>query len=261
MSKLHFTFLLLFVFVFSACQVENESFEDSNKSLTIILSKQNSSSSYMKFIEKLDSTIEINWINAYTTPLSEIDNILERADGIIMTGGVDINPGLYGQAFDTIKCGAIDLKRDEIEMALLDFALEKGTPCLGICRGLQFMNVHLGGSLHPNLPDTLSNIHRGESGSTTHPIQIVKKISALDIDLSKILDPVSNHHQGISRLAEDLEVWAIAPDGLAEGVRHRDTIAHPFFVGVQWHPERSGDFNSLAIPIGEGFLNAILNNE
>ncbi len=179
MSKLHFTFILLCVYIFSACQVENESLKDSNQSLTIILSKQNSSSSHIKFIEKLDSTIEINWINAYTTPLSEIDNILERADGIIMTGGVDIHPGLYGQAFDTIKCGTIDLKRDEIEMALLDFALENGTPCLGICRGHQFMNVHLGGSLHPNLPDTLSNIHRGESGSTTHSIQILKKISAI----------------------------------------------------------------------------------
>jgi gamma-glutamyl-gamma-aminobutyrate hydrolase PuuD len=119
----------------------------------------------------------------------------------------------------------------------------------------------LGGSLHPHLPDTLSNIHRGLSRDVNHPIEIVKNIGVFEINVADISDPVSNHHQGISRLAEDLEVWAIAPDGLAEGVRHKDTIAYPFFIGVQWHPERSGDVNSLAIPIGEGFLKYVLNYE
>jgi len=261
MDKLRLLFLVFFICIFSACSDSNYSLKEKPQSITIVLSKPNSSSSYRNFIEKLDTTIEINWVNAYNTPLSQLALELENVDGIIMTGGVDIHPGLYGNSFDTIRCGTIDIVRDELEGVLLDYALENGTPCLGVCRGLQFMNVHLGGSLHPNLPDTLSSIHRGLSGAVKHPIEIVKNIGVFEINISEILDPVSNHHQGISRLAEDLEVWAIAPDGLAEGVRHKDTIAHPFFVGVQWHPERSGDVNSLAIPIGEGFLKYVLNYE
>ena len=70
---------------------------------------------------------------------------------------------------------------------------------------------------------------------------------------------VSHHHQGISRLADNLEAWAIAPDGLIEGIRHPDTTHYPFFIGVQWHPERSDPSGSLASPIAAGFLRAILN--
>ena len=100
-------------------------------------------------------------MNAYTIPLSELDQELENADGIIMTGGVDIHPGLYDNAFDTIRCGTIDIRRDELEGALLDYALESGTPCLGDLPGSSIHERTLGRSLHPNLPDTLSNIHRG----------------------------------------------------------------------------------------------------
>ena len=243
MDKLRLLFLVFFICTFSACSDSKYSLKEKPQSITIVLSKQNSSFSYRNFIEKLDTTIEINWVNAYTTPLSQLALELENADGIIMTGGVDIHPGLYDNSFDTIRCGTIDIVRDELEGVLLDYALENGTPCLGVCRGLQFMNVHLGGSLHPHLPDTLSSIHRGFSGAVNHPIEIVKNIGVFEINVSDILDPVSNHHQGISRLSEDLEVWAIAPDGLAEGVRHKDTIAHPFFVGVQ-----SVSYTHLTLP-------------
>jgi putative glutamine amidotransferase len=261
MDQLRLVSFIFIICTFSACSDRFDSLKERPQSVTIVLSKANSSSTYQNFIQKLDTTIEINWVNAYTTPLSELDQELKNADGIILTGGVDIHPGLYDNAFDTIRCGTIDIRRDELEGAILEYALENGTPCLGVCRGLQFMNVYLGGSLHTNLPDTLSNIHRGLSGAVNHPIEIIKNIGVFKINVADILDPVSHHHQGISRLAEDLEVWAIAPDGLAEGVRHKDTIAHPFFVGVQWHPERSGDVNSLAIPIGEGFLKSVLNYE
>jgi len=259
MEKLRILYLVLFICAFSACSDSEDYIKDTPHSVTIVLSKQNSSSSYRNFIEKIDTTISISWVNAYTLPLSQLAVELEKADGIIMTGGVDIHPSLYGKSFDTIRCETIDIQRDEVEKVLLDYALESGTPCLGICRGLQFMNVHLGGSLHPNLPDTLSDIHRGKDGSSTeHEVYVTKKLGALDIQNEEISAPVSCHHQGIARLADDLEAWAIAPDGLIEGIRHSDTTSHPFFIGVQWHPERSGPSNSLAIPIGVGFLNAVL---
>ena len=261
MDKLPLLFSVFFICVFASCGDNNDHVKETPRSVTIILSKQNSSSSYRHFIENIDPTIKINWINAYTTPLSQLTVELEDADGIILTGGVDIHPGLYGNAFDTIRCGTIDSKRDELETTLLDHALESGTPCLGVCRGLQFMNVYMGGSLHPHLPDTLSDIHRGKNGqSTEHEIYVTKALGAIDINRGNKSATVSNHHQGISRLAENLEAWAFAPDGLIEGIRHSDTTYYPFFIGVQWHPERSNPSGSLATPIGNGFLKAVLNN-
>jgi len=261
MDKLRLLFSVFFICVFASCGDNNDHVKETPRSVTIILSKQNSSSSYRHFIENIDPTIKINWINAYTTPLSQLTVELEDADGIILTGGVDIHPGLYGNAFDTIRCGTIDSKRDELETTLLDHALESGTPCLGVCRGLQFMNVYMGGSLHPHLPDTLSDIHRGKNGqSTEHEIYVTKALGAIDINRGNKSATVSNHHQGISRLAENLEAWAFAPDGLIEGIRHSDTTYYPFFIGVQWHPERSNPSGSLATPIGNGFLKAVLNN-
>lgn len=121
------------------------------------------------------------------------------------------------------------------------------------------MNVYMGGSLHPHLPDTLSDIHRGKDGnSTEHEIYVTQKLGALDIKPGNKSATVSHHHQGISRLADNLEAWAIAPDGLIEAIRHSDTTSHPFFIGVQWHPERSNPSGSLATPIGVGFLKAVL---
>ena len=260
MDKLRLLFSVFFICFFASCSEDNNRVKETPRSVTIVLSKQNSSSSYRTFLENIDPTITINWINAYETPLPQLTVDLENADGILLTGGVDIHPGLYGNAFDTIRCGTIDIKRDELETRLLDYALESGTPCLGVCRGLQFMNVHMGGSLHPHLPDTLSDIHRGKDGkSTEHEIYVTQKLGAIDIKRGNKSATVSHHHQGISRLADNLEAWAIAPDGLIEGIRHSDTTRHPFFIGVQWHPERSDPSGSLATPIGMGFLKAVLN--
>ena len=260
MNKLRLLFSFFFICVFAACSNDKDHVKEMPRSVTIVLSKQNSSSSYRHFIENIDTTITFNWINAYTTPLSQLTVDLKNADGIILTGGVDIHPALYGNAFDTIRCGTIDIKRDEIETTLLNHALESGKPCLGVCRGLQFMNVHMGGSLHPHLPDTLSDIHRGKDGnSTEHEIYVTHKLGTLDIKPGNKSATVSNHHQGISRLADNLDAWAIAPDGLIEGIRHSDTTHYPFFIGVQWHPERSDPASSLATPIAAGFLKAILN--
>ena len=162
MDKLRLLFSVIFICVFASCSDDTDYIKDTPQSVTIVLSKQNSSSSYRNFIEEIDTTISISWVNAYTLSLSQLAVELEKADGIIMTGGVDIHPGRYSQEGDTIRCGAIDVHRDSIEHILLDHVVNSGIPCLGVCRGLQFMNVYFGGSLHPHLPDTLSNIHRGK---------------------------------------------------------------------------------------------------
>jgi len=234
------------------------SLETKSTSLSILLSKQNSSNACQEFIERLDTTIQWRWVDAYSLSEDELAHELNFASGVIMTGGVDIHPSEYGSAADTIKCGAIDLFRDAIEFQILEFIDSTKIPCLGFCRGLQIMNVHAGGTLHPHLPDTLSEIHRGSEGSTIHDIEVTKSLGLLTIAKGNTADVVSNHHQGISRLGEELEVWAISEDGLAEGIRKIDTVSFPYYLGVQWHPERMEKGNLLSDPIGISFIEAIL---
>jgi len=235
-----------------------DSIKTEPNTLSIILSKRNSSNSYQDFIERLDTTLQWRWVDAYSLTSSELEHELQITSGVIMTGGVDIHPGKYGSDADTIKCGTIDTYRDKIELQLLEFIDSTKLPCLGVCRGLQIMNVYAGGTLHPHLPDTLSEIHRGEAGSTLHSIDIIKSLGLFTIPKGKIANVVSNHHQGISRLGEELEVWAVSEDGLAEGIRRIDTVNYPFYLGVQWHPERSEHGLLLSDPIGISFMEAIL---
>ena len=123
------------------------------------------------------------------------------------------------------------------------------------------MNVHGGGSLHPHLPDFLgTNAHRaGDAGShrdTSHVVMTVKSIAGIEAGEQGIV--ISHHHQGIENIATTLEVWAQSPDGLAEGVRRKDTINYPCYLGVQWHPERSEKNQPLVEPLGEYFVNSMI---
>ena len=190
----------------------------------------------------------------------ELNEELKKADGIILTGGADIHPARYGQIADTVKCGTIDTYRDSIEFLLLSHIDEFGTPCIGFCRGLQIMNVYNGGSLHLHLPDTLTSIHRGPEGKTAHTISVIKHIASVNIPVGQMNKIVSNHHQGIAELGNGMEVWAIAPDGLSEGIRRSDTLNYPFYVGVQWHPELCEPGNEFDEAIGQSFINAVISD-
>jgi len=190
---------------------------------------------------------------------------LETSNGVLLTGGADLDPGLYGQAGDTILCGDIQPIRDSIENRLLNWVNETGVPCLGICRGLQHMNVHAGGTLDPHLPRLHGDMHRaglqGSSRDTVHSVRVVAIPHGIDVEVGNESITISHHHQGIDVLGQSLKVWAIAPDGLAEGIVHSDTAHFPFYVGVQWHPERSDQDQYLVEPVGAGFVNAMLDTQ
>lgn len=224
---------------------------------TIILSKANSSNTCETYFSRLDSTLDWRFVNAYSLTEEELSLELLHADGIILTGGADIHPGRYGAGFDTVRCGVIDEFRDDIEFKLLSHVEDSHIPCVGFCRGLQIMNVFNGGSLHPHLTDTISSIHRVDGKATTHDIIILKSQGILPYKVGFNWRVISNHHQGISQLGDDLEVWAISPDGLYEGIRHSDTLTHPYYVGVQWHPERSEAGLENDDLIGHSFINAV----
>jgi len=252
--------VLLLCFTFCGCQLKSERAAQSE--VTIVASRLFPSRTYENFIERLDVPCAVRWINASELSTAELDSALSHANGILLTGGADIHPDRYGQAGDTVLCGSIDLERDELESILLGAVDSLGTPLLGICRGMQFMNVHNGGSLHPHLPDVLgTNAHRGGTAEnrkdTLHMVEASISAAFLGVKTPTASQVTSHHHQGINALAPGLMSWAVAPDGLIEAVRRRDTIAFPCYIGVQYHPERSGEGQALVEPVGQFFLDAV----
>ncbi len=236
-------------------------------SATIILSKYYQSRNYRNWLERISEGQDmppLRFVEAYGADSVWLRTELVGASAVVLTGGEDIHPARYGQAADTIRCGRIDEERDRVEHQLLDHVLATGLPCLGVCRGLQIMNVHGGGSLHPHLPDAGFDGHRGgapgNTSDTLHPVIIPSTWRAEGTVFPAGAQGmfVSHHHQGIDRLAKGYAAWAEDPGGLIEGIRHRDTLQVPFLVGVQWHPERSEPGQLLSDGLGMAFLGAAL---
>jgi putative glutamine amidotransferase len=167
-----------------------------------------------------------------------INDYCETIDGLILTGGPDIDPSLYGQK---PKEGLKDtvIKRDRFELQLLKEALSTQTPVLGICKGIQLINVFFGGQLYQDLEnERKSKInHCGSFKDKTKVIHEVtlKERSILHEIFNKSTIAVNSfHHQGISILGEDLKAIAFSEDGLVEGIIYEKT---PLILGIQWHPE------------------------
>ncbi|CAM5590473.1 gamma-glutamyl-gamma-aminobutyrate hydrolase family protein [Streptomyces abikoensis] len=166
-------------------------------------------------------------------------DIVRRLDGLVLAGGEDLDPGLYGERPHP-RAGAAVPERDAWELALLDAALERGVPVLGICRGMQLMNVHAGGALCQHLPDEVGHEdHNPVVGAFTD--HLVKPVP--DTRLGRLLpepcDVATHHHQSVSRLGDGLVATAYAEDGTIEALeRPGDGV---FALGVQWHPEARDD--------------------
>jgi len=155
-----------------------------------------------------------------------------RVEGLVLTGGGDVAPTRYGQANDGSR--GIAPERDETEWRLLDLALAQGWPVLGICRGLQVLNLYLGGSLIQDLP-----AHKGRflphDSDDPHPVRLVDAAVSALLNAETLLTN-TYHHQGVTaaELSSELIPFAVCSDGVIEGVRHR-TLP---LLAVQWHPER-----------------------
>lgn len=172
-------------------------------------------------------------------PLNDDEADLEQlallCDGFIFTGGHDISPELYGQRNEGL-CGEIIPGRDAMETKLMALVLEQDKGVLGICRGMQFLNVHLGGTLYQDLPTQFpGGMDHRQSRPYDRPAHRVaaRGLLAQTVE-SEELRVNSCHHQGIRDLAKGLEVMAAAPDGLIEAVR---MPGKRFVWAVQWHPE------------------------
>ena len=192
------------------------------------------------------------------------NELFQRLDGILFTGGPDIaierfngepHPAVYG----------VDEARDALELGLAHRAAGEGRPFLGICRGLQVVNVALGGTLYTHIPDqhpnALQHDYPGEDGipartALVHPVRIEEGSRLSKILAEPILNVNSLHHQGIKVVAPSLKAVAFAPDGIVEAV---EIAEHPFAIAVQWHPEWLTDqepirrlFKAFVEAAGEG---------
>jgi putative glutamine amidotransferase len=162
---------------------------------------------------------------------------LSRMDGLIIAGGADIDPSCYG-ASRSPATGPARSDRDGSERTLVELAIRMGVPLLGVCRGMQMLNVVLGGTLHQHLPDEVGNTdHLPVPGTFGRvPVKVAPGSRFAGI-VGEQVEVHCHHHQSVDRLGEGLVPVAWAGDGTVESV---ELPGETFFVGVQWHPEEDG---------------------
>ncbi len=173
------------------------------------------------------------------TPPTQIPDLLATFDALVLSGGGDIDPACYrGTAHP--KVYDINHARDALEISLVQEAVQEGVPFLGICRGIQVVNVALGGTLYEDLPSQYPQAlpHRRdpktERSLLAHEIRIAAHSRLRHIVEAEQIMVNSLHHQGVREVAPGLTAVAWAPDGLVEAV---EVPHHPFGLAVQWHPE------------------------
>ena len=184
-----------------------------------------------------------------TSEEETIDILLGTIQGILLTGGHDVCPSTYGE--DKIpQCGATCRERDKMEHILLGRALGRDIPVLGICRGIQFINVFLGGSLYQDLPtqrpSCTEHHQKPPYDVPVHELELMDNSGLFRLLNRKSLSVNSYHHQAIKEKARPLKIMAVADDGIIEAVEMTDK---KFVWGIQWHPEFSykSDENSRLI--------------
>lgn len=188
------------------------------------------------------------------------EQIVARFDGIMLTGGGDVDPTLYGETpHETFQSAETD--RDAFEIALTKAAIAANVPFLAICRGMQLLNVAMGGTLIQDIPSqvpgALDHSVPEPRAHVAHEVWVSKdsrlsKLLADSMEDGETCHVNSRHHQSVAKVAPGFEVTATSPDGVIEAM---EKPGDAFCVGVQWHPEnfwRTGEFRSLF----EGFVQA-----
>jgi putative glutamine amidotransferase len=207
---------------------------------------------YIDWLKRGDASVEcrlLSYVNG------DEARVVDSCDAIVLTGGHDVDPALYGGSVHHPKLGRVDRKRDDFERSVLDRALAGEKPVLGICRGLQIANVHFGGTLLLDLEESGYQRHRGESGDCTHAIAIAEGSMLRSVTRIGDGNVNSSHHQAVAVPGPGLRVVACSTDSVIEAMER--TEASSFFLLVQWHPERMEDFDN---PLSRGILNLFIQN-
>lgn len=237
----------------------------SSDTLNVLFSKTIGSENYSKYCLYIKQNYpKINCINAYGSELEEIASILPKIDGLVLTGGPDVNPKYYGKDHDSLLC-EIDDYRDTLEFLLIDYAFQKQIPIFAICRGAQILNVYLGGTLYADLPTYLPSeiVHRCNNSTENclHPIYLDTNSYFYSWIGKDTIIVNSYHHQGVEKLGRGLKPVAFSPDGLVEAYEWDNSQNRPFIIAVQWHPERLGNENQVSKILAEKFINKIIEHK
>jgi putative glutamine amidotransferase len=218
----------------------------------ILLSKADIGGTYMTFLHKVDSTLILK--SAYGQPSDSVEKWLSQASGIVITGGRDIHPSIYGKENEVEKCGEFDRYRDSLELKMIVAAKNYKTPLLGICRGHQMLNVAMGGTLFTDIPTDIKNnvLHRDADNPPYHEITIDSKSLMSQITGKEKCTVNSYHHQCADKLGKNLIVTSRTSDGVIESMNYSksDWTA----IGVQFHPEKMEFENPCAGNIGNWFI-------
>ncbi len=169
-----------------------------------------------------------------------LERIFDKLDGLLLSGGGDVEPSFYQEPSQAALV-SVSLNRDRDELALARWAMEKNKPLLCICRGIQVLNVALGGSLIQDIPTQVPGAleHSFDNkvvphDHLAHPVSLEPASRLAQVMGVNVSTVNSWHHQAIKQVAKGLAVVAHAPDGIIEAV---ELAGHPFAIGVQWHPE------------------------
>jgi putative glutamine amidotransferase len=180
---------------------------------------------------------------------------LTGAAGLVLPGGGDLDPSLYGQEPHP-QTSRVSRRRDIFEMTMLAAALREGIPVLAICKGMQTLNVYLGGTLDQHLADDprrLAHDRDRPRAEPAHLLHLVEDCKLTEIFGTQDLQVNSHHHQGLDEVAESLRPVGWAEDGVLEAVESRE---YDWVIGVQWHPEAMAPVDELQADLFEAFVGA-----
>ncbi|MCH4886836.1 gamma-glutamyl-gamma-aminobutyrate hydrolase family protein [Acidaminobacter sp. JC074] len=193
-----------------------------------------------------------------TTDPEIVKGYLDLIDGLVLSGGHDVSPLAYGEQ-PLQKIGHTLPERDVFDRLLIETALEKKLPLLGICRGMQILNVALGGTLYQDLdyvPDSqLKHDQYHDPSLATHEVSVDTSSKLFNIMGDKRVKTNSFHHLAVKDLGEGLVITAKADDGVVEAIEHND---YPFVLGVQWHPEMMASTDVKMKSLFEALMEAVL---
>lgn len=195
-----------------------------------------------------------------TSDLDRLSALLNQVDGLLLTGGVDVDPAEYGEQKKPC-CGDCSACRDSMEFPLCRAALNRRMPVFAICRGMQVLSCVLGGNLYQDLSEqfgtALLHPRYDMPEDPVHTVEVKPGTLLFSIVGVPSLNVNSRHHQGVRKTGAGLNVCACAPDGLVEGV---ELPGYPFVLGVQWHPESLSDRYPEHQKLFDAFVSACRGN-